>query len=474
MCAEEPHTSKNRFIKERYRGTVLWVKKRYPASMTTRLEMAIMEVIQPVQERRLHISRRSIPYPSLVPKPYSHLKDRRKNMKTRKFVFVTLSVIVLLAMSVSFATAQGPLADPSKDDDVIVGDVSSSLMTGSFPIQGRLTNAAGNPVPDGDYSITASLYTALSGGTALCFDNDPTIAVTNGLFNMVVDGCSAYITGGTLYVGIKVGSDLEMTPRQEIYPVPYAMVAGTLEVGADIIGSTSYAVLDIENSSSSGRGLRSYATSATGTNYGVVGASESPDGYGGYFYNTNGGTALYGESNTGPAIVAAGTGVIKSSAQTSIWISGNDVRPYRSTDTTVIDLESIGGAKVYPGTTVGPKNVMLPITVPGPLYGQNVKVVGMDIYWQGSTEFDGISSVLMRRQNGGVCASCYVNIVNDTADKVCDVANNATGCITHYDLTTNNTLTSTSGILYLTLGLNFGGTSGWVDLGGIRLVLEHD
>jgi hypothetical protein len=404
-------------------------------------------------------------------------------MKTRKLVFVTLSVIVLLAMSVSFATAQGPLPDPS-NDDVIVGEEGTSLMTGSFPIQGRLTNAAGNPVADGSYTIVAALYDVLSGGTALCQDSDP-VTVTNGLFNMVVDGCNSYVTGGSLYVGIKVGTDAEMTPRQHIYPVPYAIMADTLEAGAAIEANMgSNAILDLVNSASSGRGLRSYATSATGANYGVVGASESSGGYGGYFYNTNGGTGLYGNSTTGtgvyassdsgPAIVAAGSGVIKSSAQSSIWISGNGVRPYQAADTTVINLESIGGAKIYPGTAVSPKNVMLPITIPGPLYGQNVKVVGMDIYWQGSTEFDGISTVLMRRQNGGVCSACYVNIVWDTVDKVCDVGNNPTGCTLHYDLTTNNTLTSTSGILYLTLELGFGGTSGWVDLGGIRLVLEHD
>jgi hypothetical protein len=39
--------------------------------------------------------------------------------------------------------------------------------------------------------------------------------------------------------------------------------------------------------------------SETGNNYGVVGASRSLDGYGGYFYNNGGGTGLYGESITG-------------------------------------------------------------------------------------------------------------------------------------------------------------------------------
>jgi hypothetical protein len=36
-------------------------------------------------------------------------------------------------------------------------------------------------------------------------------------------------------------------------------------------------------------GLRSYAMSQTGVNYGIVGASRSPSGFGRYFYNNGGG-----------------------------------------------------------------------------------------------------------------------------------------------------------------------------------------
>jgi hypothetical protein len=49
-----------------------------------------------------------------------------------------------------------------------------------------------------------------------------------------------------------------------------------------------------------------------------------------------------------------------------------------------------------------------------------------------------------------------------------------TGCVQHYDLSTNNTLSSDSGVLYLTIELNFSGASTWVNLGGVRLTLEYD
>jgi len=69
----------------------------------------------------------------------------------------------------------------------------------------------------------------------------------DGLFNMSMDNCIASdIDGRQLYLGITVGADPEMPPRQAIYPVPYA---GSLRPGANIssngggpASSTNYAV----------------------------------------------------------------------------------------------------------------------------------------------------------------------------------------------------------------------------------------
>ncbi len=159
-----------------------------------------------------------------------------------------------------------------------------------IPIQGRVTDDSGTPL-NGSRVITARIYD--SEYTILCEDDDP-VDVENGLFNMEMNFCtSSDINGKSLYLGITVGTDPEMTPRQAIYPVPYAY---SLRPGAIIEGETSVAILHIENTHASGRGLRAYAMSETGTNYGIVGASRSPDGYGGYFYNNGTGTALFGKS----------------------------------------------------------------------------------------------------------------------------------------------------------------------------------
>ena len=379
--------------------------------------------------------------------------------------------IMVLALLAGLAAAQGPEA-PEGEISAEGTDGAAAAVAPGIPVQGRLTDAGGNPLA-GNFSIRFRLYADDLGTTVVCEDTN-SVTVENGLFFSVIWGTctSEEVDGHALYLGIQVGADPEMRPLQALYAVPYAY---SLRPGAIINATLSGdAVVHIENSGTTGRAIRAYATALTGENFGVVGASRSPDGQGGYFYNTGNGVALHADS-AGVAVLADGSGVIQSTAKSYLWIGGNGVRPYRQSDSTVIDMDSIGGARITRGATAGNKNVMLPIAIPGPLYGQNVTISGMDIYWVGDTEFDAISAVLMRRQTG-VCASasCYANILYDTADHVCDYGNFPTGCKLHYDLTSNNVLTADSGILYLTLELAFSGSTTWVEIGGVRLTLEHN
>lgn len=259
-----------------------------------------------------------------------------------------------------------------------------------------------------------------------------------------------------------------------------------------MINTSQADVVSLTTSSTSGKALVAVSSATTGAGYGIYATAGSPDSTAGYFYNSSSGYGLWGTSVAGigvyagslgtalkasggtVAISAEGSGKIKSTAKSYLWISGNGVRPYLSTDSTRINMDTVGGAKVYRGATSGNKNVMLPITVPGPLYGQDVTVSGLDVYFLGDTTFEGIQAVLMRRQTGGCeTSSCYATILHDTAFHSCEDAVTPAGCTLHFDLSNNNVLTSSSGILYLTLELAFGGDT-WVDISGVRLTLEHD
>ena len=93
--------------------------------------------------------------------------------------------------------------------------------------QGRLTDANGNPAPDNVYSLKFAIYDAATGGdqlwTTLGF---VPIQVQNGMFwhllgstNGIPDSLSKY---DSLWLGITVGLDAEMTPRTRLVSSLYS------------------------------------------------------------------------------------------------------------------------------------------------------------------------------------------------------------------------------------------------------------
>jgi microcystin-dependent protein len=101
--------------------------------------------------------------------------------------------------------------------------------------QGTLTNSAGTPVPNGNYNIEFKIYDVASGGAALWSEKWDTttsqIPVVGGIFNAMLGFQSPipatfFADHPVTYLGIKVGTDSEMLPRQQITSVGYAFTAG--------------------------------------------------------------------------------------------------------------------------------------------------------------------------------------------------------------------------------------------------------
>lgn len=116
---------------------------------------------------------------------------------------------------------------------------ASSVMAGSVPqminYSGSLTNAGGTPVSNGNYSIEFKIYNVASGGSPLWSEKwDVTtsqIAVVGGIFNVMLGfqssiPASFFADYPVTYLSIKVGTDSEMLPRQQITSVGYAFTAG--------------------------------------------------------------------------------------------------------------------------------------------------------------------------------------------------------------------------------------------------------
>jgi hypothetical protein len=98
----------------------------------------------------------------------------------------------------------------------------------TLPFQGRLTLQAGGNV-NGVVAVTFKIYNVATGGAARWTEANPSVAVSNGLFALELGGITGFPTdlfdGRTLYLGVSVGNNPEMTPRLPIPSQAYAQLA---------------------------------------------------------------------------------------------------------------------------------------------------------------------------------------------------------------------------------------------------------
>ena len=121
---------------------------------------------------------------------------------------------------------------------------AASTSTGTIAYQGRLADAAGTPITD-TVNMEFRLYDVASGGIFLweeLWTGSNSVQVSDGLFNVMLGSLDSIpqsvITGhDSLFLGITVGTDDEMTPRVQLGSVPFAVQATTLADGAKTAGS---------------------------------------------------------------------------------------------------------------------------------------------------------------------------------------------------------------------------------------------
>lgn len=110
-------------------------------------------------------------------------------------------------------------------------DVVLATISPVFQYQGQLLSpTTGQPVADGTYPITFRLYQDVSGTQESFWGEQLSVPVSRGLFAVSLGAGASPIPdsafdGRQLFLGVQVGSDPEMTPRQPLYPVPSAMNA---------------------------------------------------------------------------------------------------------------------------------------------------------------------------------------------------------------------------------------------------------
>ncbi|MDQ5889764.1 MAG: hypothetical protein QG609_257, partial [Patescibacteria group bacterium] len=104
---------------------------------------------------------------------------------------------------------------------------TSAAINEQINYQGKLTDSAGDAVADASYSIVFRLYTVSSGGTHIWTETQ-SVTTTSGLFSVML-GSSTSLSdinfNQTLYLGVNVAADGEMSPRKIIGAVPAAFYA---------------------------------------------------------------------------------------------------------------------------------------------------------------------------------------------------------------------------------------------------------
>lgn len=101
----------------------------------------------------------------------------------------------------------------------------------------QLINYQGNLLKDGQpyegyEQITFSIYNVMTGATPL-WSESQSVKVTRGYYNVLLGGVTSFpdtlFAGAERYLGIKVGTEEEMTPRIRIASVGFALNADRLD-----------------------------------------------------------------------------------------------------------------------------------------------------------------------------------------------------------------------------------------------------
>ncbi len=95
--------------------------------------------------------------------------------------------------------------------------------------QGVLTDADGNPVPDGTYNFVFRLYLAESGGDPI-WEETQMVVISGGLFDVILGQVNPLDLpfDRPYYLGISVDGGSEMSPRIPLSASPYSLTARTV------------------------------------------------------------------------------------------------------------------------------------------------------------------------------------------------------------------------------------------------------
>ena len=107
--------------------------------------------------------------------------------------------------------------------------------------QGKLLTPAGAAVADTAYVMQFAIYDAPAGGTQLWSEPPASVQVKKGLFSVLLGSVNNLgpnlFSAPNRFLGIKVGADAEMTPRQQIVSSAFAFKAATADMASTAVNA---------------------------------------------------------------------------------------------------------------------------------------------------------------------------------------------------------------------------------------------
>ncbi len=175
---------------------------------------------------------------------------------------------------------------------VVAGSVYADAPT-TMNYQGLLTDGGGSPVADSSYSVVFTIYDAAAVGNSKWTETQ-NVTTTSGLFAVLLGSVNPVMdtvfNGTTRYLGIKIETDAEISPRTALVTVPYAFrvatvdgatggnIGGKLAIGWGHDNSGSYAFVAGSSNISSNTGTTvsgGQANDATGSASTIGGGREN-------------------------------------------------------------------------------------------------------------------------------------------------------------------------------------------------------
>ncbi len=295
------------------------------------------------------------------------------NKQSRLLQIVIIALLAFAMVGPSQAQGRAPQVQ-------VENGAASPAATGDRTItyQGRLTKD-GVPV-DGNCDFKFSLWDAETSGHQIGVPVYHVDAVKHGLYTTEFNTADSFgdipFVGGPRYLQIELtcpsdgsGVYTKLIPRQRLNAVPYAqsLIPGAAIVNTNAAGTPATHGLWVESQNG----------------FGVLGRAEEWEGVIG---ESGTGAGVRGTSTSGIAVWATGSGVISSTADSELYLSPWELKERPDTASlTGITLGNDGYVTLHNDSGTGERYFMLPVQIPGKLFGAPLYVKSVKVCYKTST-----------------------------------------------------------------------------------------